>query len=41
VLASFTSLHHVINHPDDLPAAIAQLDRFILRVLGFAGEIHT
>jgi AcrR family transcriptional regulator len=41
VLASFASLHHVVNHPDELPAAIAQLDRFILRGLGFAGDIHT
>jgi AcrR family transcriptional regulator len=41
VLASFTSLHHVVSHPDELPVAIAQLDRFILRGLGFAGEIHT
>ena len=41
VLASFTSLHHVVSHPDELPAAIAQLDRFILRGLGFAGEIPT
>lgn len=40
VLASFASLHHVVNHPDELPAAIAQLDRFILRGLGFAGDIH-
>jgi len=41
VLASFASLHHVISHPDELPAAIAQLDRFILRGLGFVGEIPT
>lgn len=41
VLASFTALHHVVSHPDELPAAIAQLDRFILRGLGFAGEIRT
>jgi AcrR family transcriptional regulator len=41
VLASFASLHHVVSYPDELPAAIAQLDRFILRGLGFTGEIHT
>jgi AcrR family transcriptional regulator len=41
VLASFTSLHHVVSDPAQLPAAIAQLDRFILRGLGFAGEIPT
>jgi hypothetical protein len=41
VLASFTSLHHVVSSPDQLPAALAQLDRFILRGLGFAREIHT
>lgn len=40
VLATFTSLHHVVSYPDQLPATIAQLDRFILRGLGFAGEIH-
>jgi AcrR family transcriptional regulator len=40
VLAGFTSLHHVVSHPDELPAAIAQLDRFILRGLGFAREIN-
>jgi AcrR family transcriptional regulator len=40
VLASFASLHHVVNYPVELPAAIAQLDRFILRGLGVAGHIH-
>jgi AcrR family transcriptional regulator len=40
VLASFNALHHVVSHPEELPEAIAQLDRFILRGLGFTGDIH-
>src|SRR5712691_9807017 len=33
VLGAFTSLHHVVSNPDDLPTAIAQLDVFVLRGL--------
>jgi len=40
VLGAFTSLHHVVSNPDDLPTAIAQLDVFVLRGLGYAGEIN-
>jgi AcrR family transcriptional regulator len=40
VLGSLTVLHHVVGDPDQMPVAIAHLDHFILRGLGFAGEIH-
>lgn len=39
VLGSFTALHHVISDPADMPAALTQLDTFILGGLGYAGEI--
>ena len=40
VLGTFTSLHHVVSDPDDMPTAIAHLDAFILRGLGYAGEVR-
>lgn len=40
MLGAFTSLHHVVSDPDDMPAAIAELDVFVLRGLGYTGEIH-
>jgi AcrR family transcriptional regulator len=39
VLGAFSSLHHVVNDPDDMPAGISQLDAFILRGLGYAGDV--
>ncbi len=38
VLAVFEALHGVVASPDDLRAATAQLDAFVLRGLGWAGE---
>jgi AcrR family transcriptional regulator len=39
VLGSFASLHHVVSGPGDMPAAIAQLERFILGGLGYSGDV--
>jgi AcrR family transcriptional regulator len=39
VLGSFTLLHHVVSDPEGMPAAATQLETFILRGLGYAGEI--
>jgi AcrR family transcriptional regulator len=39
VMGSFTSLDDVVGDPDDLPAATAQLNTYILRGLGYAGEV--
>lgn len=39
VLGSFTSLHHVVSDPADMPATLAELDTFVLGGLGYAGEI--
>ena len=39
VLGSFTLLHHVVSDPEGMPAATTQLETFILRGLGYAGEI--
>jgi AcrR family transcriptional regulator len=39
VLGTFTSLHHVVSDPTDMPAAMAHLDRFILRGLGYQGDL--
>lgn len=41
VMACFGSLHEVVTAPDDLPQATAELDSFVLRGLGFLGEIPT
>jgi len=40
VLGTFSSLHHVVTSPHEMPAAIAQLDSFLLRGLGYEGEIR-
>ena len=40
VLGSFSALHHVVTSPADMPAAVAELDAFILRGLGYAQEIQ-
>jgi AcrR family transcriptional regulator len=39
VLGSLTLLHHVVSDPDRMPAATTQLETFVLRGLGYAGEI--
>ena len=39
VMACFGSLHDVVSEPADVPAATAELDGFILRGLGYEGEI--
>jgi AcrR family transcriptional regulator len=39
VLGTFTSLHHMVSEPGDMPAAIAHLDAFILRGLGYRGDL--
>lgn len=41
VMACFGSLHEVVTEPVQLPAATAELDGFILRGLGYDGEIPT
>ena len=41
VLACFGSLHEVVGHPDEVPAAIGELDAFVLRALGFEGQAAT
>ena len=39
VMACFGSLHEVLTDPAEVPDAIGELDTFVLRGLGFAGEI--
>lgn len=39
VLGSFASLDGVVQGPDELPAVTAELNVFILRGLGYAGEV--
>jgi len=39
VLGSFGSLEGVVQSPDELPAVTAELNVFILRGLGYAGEV--
>jgi AcrR family transcriptional regulator len=39
VLGSFTMLHDVVSDPVDMHAATAQLNTFILRGLGYGGDI--
>ena len=39
VLACFSILHDVIAGPADVPAAINELDAFVLRGLGYQGEL--
>jgi AcrR family transcriptional regulator len=37
VLACYGALHDLVERPADLPAATAELDRFVLRGLGYSG----
>jgi AcrR family transcriptional regulator len=39
VMACFGSLHEVVTDPADVPAAIAELNAFVLAGLGFDGEV--
>jgi AcrR family transcriptional regulator len=39
VMACFGSLHEVVSAPEDLPDAIHELHRFVLRGLGYEGEV--
>jgi len=39
VMGAISSLHDVVSQPEDLAAVTRQLDGFILRGLGYAGEI--
>lgn len=39
VMACFGSLHEVVNDPDDVPGAIDELNGFVLRGLGYAGQV--
>jgi AcrR family transcriptional regulator len=39
VMACFGSLHEVVTAPADVPAAIAELNTFVLAGLGFDGEV--
>ena len=41
VLACFGALHEVVSHPDEVAAAIGELDAFVLRALGFEGRAPT
>ena len=38
VLACFGSLHEVVSDRDEVPAAIRELNAFVLRALGFDGR---
>jgi AcrR family transcriptional regulator len=38
VLACFGALHDVIHDPDEVPAAMGELNAFVLRALGTAGD---
>ena len=40
-MACFGSLHDVVSEPDEVRAATVELDGFILRGLGYDGEIPT
>ncbi len=39
VMACFGSLHEVVSDPDDVPAAIEELNTFVLRALSVDGEV--
>lgn len=41
VMACFGSLHEVVKEPTQVPAATLELDGFILRGLGYDGELPT
>lgn len=41
VMACFGSLHEVVSAPEALPDAIDELDRFVLRGLGYDGEVRS
>ena len=38
-MACFGALHEVVSDPDDVPGAIDELDGFVLRALGFDGQV--
>jgi AcrR family transcriptional regulator len=40
VMACFGSLHEVVSDPADVPAAIAELNAFVLAGLGFDGQVR-
>ncbi len=39
VLGAFSSLHDAIAGPDDVPPALSELNTFVLRGLGYEGEV--
>ncbi len=39
VMACFGSIHEVVRHPDDVPDAIDELNAFVLRALGYDGQV--
>lgn len=41
VLGTFSQLHDLVVDPDDLPAATTQLHAFVLRGLGYVGEVDS
>ncbi len=41
VLGSYSRLHDVVAGPEDVSPALAALDEFVLRGLGYTGEIET
>lgn len=41
VLGTFTQLHDVVEDPDEMPSATAALHTFVLRGLGYSGEIQS
>jgi AcrR family transcriptional regulator len=38
VLGSFARIHDVLERPEDAPSVLAELNAFVLRGLGYAGE---
>ena len=38
-MACFGSLHEVVSDPADVPEAIRELNAFVLRGLGYDGEV--
>ena len=40
VLSTFSALHHLVSSPNDMPEALAQLNQFVLRGLGYGGDIR-
>jgi len=41
VMACFGSLHEVVSAPEALPDSIRELNRFVLRGLGYEGEVRS